>query len=223
MLVMPNVEKLLKLKLSQSLWDRLNYHAQQNFTNPESLVEQLLECHIPNTLGRLMVAIEKLSPEEYVLFEESFYFVLFVVGYADQPPTLKEKNIIEKHLKGLEQVFGTRFMEVVKLKKCRKRRLSEAFETMSSGDIQNRLRQINAVFEKMPTELIDDYKRLLRKACVQVAIASSNNFLTDGNISHLKQTAIETINHFLHIPAPSSNSIKSRVMTKDTGARFFLS
>ncbi|MBF0276168.1 MAG: hypothetical protein HQM13_00195 [SAR324 cluster bacterium] len=202
---MAGAEKTIKIKIPQTLAERLNYHAKQLRTEPETAVERLLELHLPNLMGNFAIALESLSEEEQKILEESFYCVMFIVSYADDHASLKEIIKIEKQLGALKRVFGTRMTELLGLDKKRKNRLFETVKTMSSQDIETKLEQLQNVFAKMPKNLIDEYKLHLLDSCVVVAGASKEGLLGDS-ISEVERTMIQTIVHALEIPVYGRNA-----------------
>lgn len=190
----------LKLKLPQQLVERLNYYAKQHHTEPDKAVERILERHLPNLMGSFIVSLEKLTVEEQQTMEESFYCVMFMVSYADHHASLKETLKIEKLFQELEKTFGHRMLEILSLEKAHKDQLFDAIKQMSPEGVEARLEKLHKVFEKMPPQLIEDYKIYLLEGCIEVANASGESLLSAKKISDEERIVIQTIARALEIP-----------------------
>lgn len=199
-------EKIVKVKLDQSLWERLNHFAKQTFTEPETAIERLLGRHLPNLMENFTLALERLTTEEREVMEESYYCLMFLVSYADEHASLLEIRKTEKQLQALENFFGNRMVETLGLDKERKDRLFASIKTMSSEEIKRKLEKLHEVFNKMPQNLIDEYKIHLLDSCIAVAEASGESFFSGENISDVERAIIQTIVRVLEIPLQSKHT-----------------
>ncbi|MBF0287813.1 MAG: hypothetical protein HQM14_08345 [SAR324 cluster bacterium] len=193
-------DKTAKVKLPQTVWDRLNYYAKQNRTDPETAIERLLERHLPNLMSGFLIALEKLSREEQQLMEESFYFVLYLISYADKDVSLKETLTIEQRFDTLKSDFGQQMVQTVGIDKAQKIQLLDTVKAMSSEDVLQELEKIHAVFDKMPTDLIEEYKTELLDSCIAVAEASREGVFSGERVSEEELIAIQSVVRILELP-----------------------
>ncbi len=193
-------DKTIKIKLSQALWDRLSYYAKQNHTTPEIAVEHLLERHLPNLMSGFLISLEKLSEDEQKLMENSFYFILYVISYADKEVSLKETLTIEQRFDTLKSSFGGQMVQTVGMDKTQKIKLLDSIKAMSSDEILKELEKIRVVFDKMPANLIQEYKAELLDSSIAVAEASREGVFSGERISEEERSAIQSVVSILEIP-----------------------
>ncbi len=193
-------EKILKCKLSETLWERLNFHARQTNVELEIAAERILERYLPNLMGSFSRIMEMLSQEEQSLLEESFHAVLFIVSYADEHASRKELRMIERQLQDLKETFGKQLVQALDISKERKEKLLETIKMMSVEEIQAKLESIRDVFLKLPAHLLDEFKIALLDSCIAVANASKANLLAEESISDEERKVLQTIVNVFEIP-----------------------
>ena len=192
--------KTIKIEVSEDVWERLTFYMQQTSSSAEVAIGKILDRNLPNITGNLIRVLERMSDEDRLLFEESFYTVMYMVSYSDHDFSLRESLEIDRRLHRLRDTFGKQFTTVMDIEKSRKDTLLEAIKAMEPAQVPERLAKLRAVLEKMPPNLVEEYKRSLMDAALLVAGASREGVLGGERISKEEKGMIQTIVTALEIP-----------------------
>ena len=188
----------LKLSVSEDLWRRLRHYAQQAGLPEEDAVIRLLDRHLPNLTGSLARTIERLSPEERRVLQNSFYTIVYLVGYADKEVSFKEGLKMDQGIKKLQESFGEELVRLIELPKAEQEKLFKKIKESSTEEVILTLLEIRGVFKKLPEQLATEYKFALFDSGLAIAEASGEKLFGE-KVSSVERQVLFSILYLLEI------------------------
>lgn len=210
--------KTVKLELSKEVWERLNFQAKRSLSSPEEAAVRLLNQHLPSLTSDLARVLEQLNEKDHQLLRESFYFVMYLVSYADDVLSTKESLNIKTCFKNLESSFGTRFKEFLDLSNEECNDLVRRIKDMNSLQKLYQLKELNRVFSRLPSMFAEEYRVVLLEYAITTAAASRDSVFESERINDRERAALQLLAKELEIPILSE---QAKIIIKSDAERAF--